>query len=166
MMFTSLSKRSNAPGLRSGFVAGDARLIKSFLLYRTYHGGAMSPMVQMGSVAAWDDEAHVVENRAQYREKFNAVTPVLASVMDVALPDAGFYLWAAVPPAFKGDDALFAAELLAQYNVTVLPGSYLARQANGHNPGAGRVRMALVAETAECLEAAHRIKSFIEHNPL
>jgi N-succinyldiaminopimelate aminotransferase len=166
MMFTSLSKRSNAPGLRSGFVAGDARLIKSFLLYRTYHGGAMSPMVQMGSVAAWDDETHVVENRAQYREKFNAVTPVLASVMDVALPDAGFYLWAAVPPAFKGDDALFAAELLAQYNVTVLPGSYLARQANGHNPGAGRVRMALVAETAECLEAAHRIKSFIEHNPL
>ena len=163
MMFTSLSKRSNAPGLRSGFVAGDAQLIKSFLLYRTYHGGAMSPMVQAGSIAAWNDEAHVIDNRAQYRDKFNAVTPVLERVMDVALPDAGFYLWAAVPAAFQGDDQRFAAELLAQYNVTVLPGSFLAREVAGQNPGAGRIRMALVAETAECLEAAHRISAFIEN---
>jgi N-succinyldiaminopimelate aminotransferase len=163
IMFTSLSKRSNAPGLRSGFVAGDASLIKSFLLYRTYHGGAMSPMVQAGSVAAWQDEAHVIENRAQYRQKFAAVTPVLADVMQVALPDAGFYLWAEVPAAFGGDDALFAATLLRQYNVTVLPGSYLARTTDGFNPGAGRVRMALVAETDECLEAANRIKAFINN---
>ena len=158
---TSLSKRSNVPGLRSGFVAGDAALIKPFLLYRTYHGSAMSPIVQAASAAAWADEAHVVSNRVLYREKFARVTPLLASVMDVALPDAGFYLWAAVPEVFKGDDAAFSRELLALYNVVVLPGSYLARQAQGHNPGAGRIRMALVAETAECVEAAERIVSFI-----
>ncbi len=158
---TSLSKRSNVPGLRSGFVAGDAALIKPFLLYRTYHGSAMSPIVQAASAAAWADEAHVVSNRVLYREKFARVTPLLASVMEVALPDAGFYLWAAVPEVFKGDDAAFSRELLALYNVVVLPGSYLARKAQGHNPGAGRIRMALVAETAECVEAAERIVSFI-----
>ncbi len=166
--FTSLSKRSNVPGLRSGFVAGDSKLIKPFLLYRTYHGSAMSPLVQAASIAAWADEAHVVANRALYREKFAQVTPLLAQVLDVQLPDAGFYLWAAVPApagaAGPGDDVAFAAQLLAQYNVTVLPGSYLARPANGHNPGAGRIRMALVADTAPCVEAAQRIVQFTQSN--
>ena len=159
---TSLSKRSNVPGLRSGFVAGDAALIKSFLLYRTYHGSAMSPIVQAASIAAWSDEHHVIDNRALYREKFAQVTPLLADVMDVALPDAGFYLWAAVPETFRGSDAAFSRELLANYNVVVLPGSYLARDAQGFNPGTGRIRMALVAETVECVEAAHRIVHFIQ----
>ena len=159
---TSLSKRSNVPGLRSGFVAGDAAIIKSFLLYRTYHGSAMSPIVQTASIAAWADEAHVVDNRAQYREKFAQVTPLLAQVMDVTLPDAGFYLWAAVPEVLNGSDEAFSRELLALYNVVVLPGSYLARDARGVNPGAGRIRMALVAETAECVEAAQRIVQFIQ----
>jgi N-succinyldiaminopimelate aminotransferase len=163
--FTSLSKRSNVPGMRSGFVAGDASILKQFLLYRTYHGSAMSGMVQAASIAAWDDEAHVVANREQYRQKFAAVTPLLAEVMDVRLPDAGFYLWAAVPKHDGvADDVAFARDLLAQYNVTVLPGSYLAREAQGFNPGAGRIRMALVAETAECLEAAQRIVAFIQKN--
>lgn len=168
VMFTSLSKRSNAPGLRSGFVAGDAALIKAFLLYRTYHGSAMSPAVQAASVAAWNDEEHVLDNRRQYREKFAAVTPMLSAVMDVALPDAAFYLWAGVPPVFGAltpglsADEAFARELLAQYNVTVLPGSYLARSASGSNPGTGRVRMALVAESAECIEAADRIVRFCQ----
>ena len=160
--FTSLSKRSNVPGLRSGFVAGDAALIKAFLLYRTYHGSAMSPAVQGASIAAWTDEQHVTENRALYRKKFAQVTPLLAGVMDVALPDAGFYLWAKVPDALGMTDAEFARALLAQYNVTVLPGSYLAREAGGVNPGAQRVRMALVAETEECVEAALRIVQFIQ----
>ena len=170
VMFTSLSKRSNVPGLRSGFVAGDAALIEPFLLYRTYHGGAMSPAVQAASVAAWDDEAHVVDNRRQYREKFAAVTPRLAQVLDVALPDAAFYLWGGVPASFAGRvpdlsaDEAFALELFAQYNVTVLPGSYLARACGGVNPGAGRIRMALVAESAECLEAAERIVQFCQAN--
>lgn len=155
---TSLSKRSNVPGLRSGFVAGDAAIIKAFLLYRTYHGSAMSHVVQAASVAAWNDEQHVVENRNQYRQKFAAVTPMLAPVLDVALPDAAFYLWAGV----HGSDTEFARELYALYNVTVLPGSYLAREARGVNPGAGRVRMALVAETAECVEAAERIVQFVK----
>ena len=159
---TSLSKRSNVPGLRSGFVAGDAAIIKSFLLYRTYHGSAMSPVVQAASIAAWDDEQHVVNNRALYRKKFAQVTPLLADVMDVALPDAGFYLWAAIPDVFKGSDTAFSRELLDLYNVVVLPGSYLARDAQGFNPGAGRIRMALVAETAECVEAAQRIVQFIQ----
>ncbi|WP_374256062.1 succinyldiaminopimelate transaminase [Aquabacterium sp.] len=160
---TSLSKRSNVPGLRSGFVAGDANLMKAFLLYRTYHGSAMGPAVQRASVAAWNDETHVVENRALYRQKFEKVTPILASVMDVALPDAGFYLWAKVPAQVcGGSDEAFTRELLAQYNVAVLPGSYLAREANGINPGAGRVRMALVAGVDECVEAAERIKAFIQ----
>ena len=160
--FTSLSKRSNVPGLRAGFAAGDAALMKAFLLYRTYHGSAMSPMVQKASIAAWNDEAHVVANRQMYREKFGAVTPVLQRALDVALPDAGFYLWAAVPPAAQGDDIAFAQGLLAQYNVTVLPGSLLAREVAGHNPGRGRIRMALVAGVDECLEAAERIVSYTE----
>ncbi|MBK6650154.1 MAG: succinyldiaminopimelate transaminase [Betaproteobacteria bacterium] len=162
---TSLSKRSNVPGMRSGFVAGDAEIIKAFLLYRTYHGSAMSGTVAAASIAAWGDEAHVADNRAQYREKFAAVTPLLAQHMDVRLPDAAFYLWAGVPEnVYGGDDCAFAKALLAQYNVTVLPGSYLARESNGFNPGKGRVRMALVAETAECVEAATRIVQFILKN--
>ena len=161
--FTSLSKRSNVPGMRSGFVAGDAAVLKQFLLYRTYHGSAMSPVVQQASIAAWSDEAHVVANRDQYRAKFAQVTPMLAQVMGVALPDAGFYLWADVSRvATNGDDVAFAQGLLAQYNVAVLPGSLLARESHGVNPGAGRVRLALVAETEECLEAARRIQLFIQ----
>ena len=156
--FTSLSKRSNVPGLRSGFVAGDAALLKAFLLYRTYHGSAMSPMVQRASAAAWADEAHVLANRELYRAKFAQVTPVLQTVLDVALPDAAFYLWAAVPGA--GDEIAYAQGLLAQYNVNVLPGRLLARDVAGTNPGRGRVRMALVAPLAECLQAAHRIVSY------
>ncbi len=160
--FTSLSKRSNVPGMRSGFVAGDADIIKQFLLYRTYHGSAMSPVVQAASIAAWGDEQHVVDNRNLYRTKFARVTPMLAEVLDVALPDAGFYLWADVSKvAANGDDIGFALDLLAQYNVAVLPGSLLARESNGVNPGAGRVRMALVAEVDECLEAAQRIVSYV-----
>jgi len=159
---TSLSKRSNVPGMRSGFVAGDAAIMKAFLLYRTYHGSAMSHVVQAASIAAWNDEPHVVENRNQYRQKFAAVTPMLSAVMDVALPDAAFYLWAGVDTRRFGSDTDFARELYALYNVTVLPGSYLAREARGLNPGAGRVRMALVAETAECVEAAGRIVQFIQ----
>ena len=157
--FTSLSKRSNVPGMRSGFVSGDANLLKQFLLYRTYHGSAMSGLVQAASIAAWDDEVHVVANRDMYRQKFAAVTPVLAKVLDVKLPDAGFYLWAGVP---GGDDQAFARDLLAQYNVTVLPGSFLARESQGFNPGAGRIRMALVAETQECMQAAQRIVEFVQ----
>ena len=157
VVFTSLSKRSNVPGMRSGFVAGDASVLKCFLLYRTYHGSAMSPVVQAASLAAWNDETHVVANRALYRAKFAQVTPMLAGVLDVALPDAGFYLWAAVP---GGDDIGFARELLRQYNVAVLPGSLLARDAHGVNPGQGRIRMALVAGVDECVEAAERIVSF------
>ncbi|RZL61509.1 MAG: succinyldiaminopimelate transaminase [Variovorax sp.] len=159
---TSLSKRSNVPGLRSGFVAGDAAIIKSFLLYRTYHGSAMSGSVAAASIAAWRDEAHVVENRAMYRAKFAAVTPMLEPVLDVRLPDASFYLWAGIPAAWKGDDEAFARALYAQYNVTVLPGSYLARDSQGRNPGRGRIRMALVADTAECVEAAGRIVQFTQ----
>jgi N-succinyldiaminopimelate aminotransferase len=157
--FTSLSKRSNVPGMRSGFVMGDAALIKGFLAYRTYHGNAMSPVFQAASIAAWNDEEHVVANRALYRQKFAQVTPLLAEVLDVRLPDASFYLWAGVP----GSDTVFARELLAQYNVTVLPGSYLARDVDGSNPGAGRVRMALVAGLGECLEAAQRIVQFAKN---
>ena len=163
--FTSLSKRSNVPGLRSGFVMGDAALLKQFLLYRTYHGSAMSPVVQAASVAAWADEAHVVDNRNLYRTKFAQVTPVLAEVLDVKLPDASFYLWAGVPAGWQGDDAAFAKALYETEHVTVLPGSYLARDFNGFNPGRGRVRMALVAETAECLEAAERIARFVRQHP-
>ncbi len=163
--FTSLSKRSNVPGLRSGFVMGDAAILKQFLLYRTYHGSAMSPVVQAASVAAWADEAHVVENRNLYRTKFAQVTPVLAEVLDVKLPDASFYLWAGVPVGWQGDDAAFAKALYEKEHVTVLPGSYLAREFHGVNPGRGRVRMALVAETTECLEAAERIARFVRAHP-
>jgi N-succinyldiaminopimelate aminotransferase len=174
--FTSLSKRSNVPGLRSGFVAGDRALMKAFLLYRTYHGSAMGGMVQRASIAAWNDEAHVQANRALYRQKFAQVLPLLAPVLDVALPDAGFYLWAGIRDAHNigradggaPDDVGFAQALLAQYNVMVLPGSLLARQSVGRsaagapavNPGAGRVRLALVAPLNECLEAAQRVVSF------
>ncbi|MCP5268685.1 MAG: succinyldiaminopimelate transaminase [Zoogloeaceae bacterium] len=157
IMFSSLSKRSNVPGMRSGFVAGDAALIKQFLLYRTYHGAAMSPSVQMASVAAWNDEAHVQENRRLYIEKFKAVTPLVSSVLNTGMPDASFYLWAKTPIA----DTEFARALLAEYNVVVLPGSYLAREANGVNPGEGFIRIALVATLAECLEAADRIQRFV-----
>jgi len=162
--FTSLSKRSNVPGLRSGFVAGDARLLQSFLLYRTYHGGAMGLPIQYASIAAWSDEAHVAHNRALYKEKFAAVMPILEPVMDVRLPDAGFYLWPRIPDALGMSETEFARELFAQTHVTVLPGSYLARNVHGYNPGAQRVRLALVAETAECVEAAQRIADFIQKN--
>ena len=171
IVFTSLSKRSNVPGLRSGFVAGDARILKKFLLYRTYHGSAMSTVVQRASIAAWGDEAHVAANRELYRQKFARVTPMLAEVMDVKLPDAGFYLWCGVPPAADGgpgDDVAAALALLAQYNVAVLPGSFLARPAHGLNPGAGRLRLALVAGVDDCVEAASRIVSHLRrhsHSP-
>jgi N-succinyldiaminopimelate aminotransferase len=162
VVFTSLSKRSNVPGLRSGFVAGDAELIRPFLLYRTYHGSAMGGLVQEASIAAWGDEAHVQANRALYRAKFEQVTPRLAQVLDVRLPDAGFYLWAGIGAQCGGDDLAWAQGLLAQYNVTVLPGSLLARGARGHNPGAGRVRLALVAGVDECLDAAQRIVRYAQ----
>ncbi|SMC25322.1 succinyldiaminopimelate aminotransferase apoenzyme [Andreprevotia lacus DSM 23236] len=163
VIFSSLSKRSNVPGMRSGFVAGDAAILEQFLLYRTYHGCAMSPSVQAASAAAWDDEAHVLDNRVQYTAKFNAVTQRLQTVLDVNLPDASFYLWAKVPAHVAGgDDAEFARRLYAEQHVTVLPGSYLAREAHGVNPGAGYVRIALVAPLAECVEAAERIVRFCQ----
>ncbi len=159
VMLSSLSKRSNAPGMRSGFVAGDAAILKQFLLYRTYHGSAMSPVWQSASIAAWGDEAHVRDNRAKYVQKFSTVTPMLADVLDVKLPDAAFYLWANV--ARTGlSDAAFAQRLYADYNVTVLPGSFLAREAHGTNPGTGFVRLALVADVEECTEGAQRIVDF------
>ena len=158
--FSSLSKRSNVPGMRSGFVAGDAAILKEFLLYRTYHGGAMSPSIQNASIAAWNDETHVQENRAKYIKKFSQVTPLLQEVLDVSLPDASFYLWARVDKLTSITDTEYAKRLYAEYNVTVLPGSYLAREANGVNPGQQRIRMALVAEVEECLEAAQRIVAF------
>ena len=153
MVFHSLSKRSSTPGLRSGFVAGDASLIARFLLYRTYHGCAMPLQVQAASAAAWSDEQHVRENRAYYRAKFDAVLPLLAPVLEVERPDAGFYLWAGTP----GDDTAFARTLLEQGHVRVLPGSYLSRAAGGADPGAGRIRIALVAPLEDCVEAAQRI---------
>jgi N-succinyldiaminopimelate aminotransferase len=158
VVFNSLSKRSNVPGLRSGMVAGDAEVMKKFLLYRTYHGSAMSPAVQAASVAAWNDEAHVAENRRQYAEKFAAVMPVLKGVLQFDAPDAAFYLWARVP---GGDDTTFARGLYEQQHVTVLPGSYLARDAAGVNPGKGFVRIALVDSLDACVEAAHRIVRFV-----
>ena len=158
VVFHSLSKRSNLPGLRSGFVAGDAEILKAFLLYRTYHGCAMPVQTQLASVAAWNDEAHVRENRDQYRAKYDAVLDILQPVMDVQRPDGSFYLWADT----AGDDTAFTRELFARQHVTVVPGSYLSREVNGQNPGAGRIRMALVAPLAECIEAARRIRAFIE----
>jgi N-succinyldiaminopimelate aminotransferase len=154
--FGSLSKRSNAPGLRSGFVAGDAAVLKKFLLYRTYHGTAMSPAVQAASVAAWRDEAHVIDNRRRYAAKFRQATPVVQQVLRTEVPDAAFYLWARTPI----DDAEFARGLHDRFNVTVLPGSYLSRTRDGFNPGAGFIRIALVAEEAEVMEAARRIADF------
>ncbi|MCK6412305.1 MAG: succinyldiaminopimelate transaminase [Azonexus sp.] len=156
VMFSSLSKRSNVPGMRSGFIAGDAKILKQYLLYRTYHGCAMPPPVQTASIAAWQDEEHVAENRRLYREKFAAVTPLVTEVLGTAQPDAGFYLWAKTPIA----DTDFARGLLEHYNVVVLPGSFLARESDGVNPGAGFVRIALVASLEECLEAAERIRTF------
>jgi len=153
---TSLSKRSNVPGMRSGFMAGDAKILEKFLLYRTYHGCAMSPPIQAASAAAWADEDHVRENRAKYRQKFEQVTPLLQSVLETRLPDAAFYLWVKTP---IGDEE-FAQRLHAEYNVAVLPGSYLARQAHGLNPGAHYVRVALVPELESCLEGAQRIVQF------
>ncbi|MDI9245095.1 succinyldiaminopimelate transaminase [Marinobacter sp. CHS3-4] len=159
VVFHSLSKRSNLPGLRSGFVAGDARILEGYLKYRTYHGCAMPIHNQLASIAAWQDENHVRENRAAYREKFEAVVPILREVMNVEFPDAGFYLWPETPI----DDETFARELSAQQNVHVLPGRYLSRTVNGHNPGENRVRMALVAPAEECVEAARRIVDFVRN---
>lgn len=154
VVFSSLSKRSNVPGMRSGFVAGDAAIIEKFLLYRTYHGCAMSPAVQSASIAAWNDETHVVENRRLYAEKFAAVTPLIQARLQVQAPEAAFYLWANTGVS----DTDFALKLYRDFNVTVLPGSYLARESHGLNPGQGFVRLALVASLEECLEAAHRIQ--------
>ncbi len=158
VMFSSLSKRSNVPGMRSGFVAGDAEILKKFLLYRTYHGCALSPPVQAASIAAWNDEAHVLDNRHQYRAKFAAVTPLIAEVLGTAMPDASFYLWAKTPIA----DTEFARGLLEHYNVVVLPGSFLAREVGGVNPGKNFIRIALVASLDECLDAASRIRQFAQ----
>jgi N-succinyldiaminopimelate aminotransferase len=159
VVFNSLSKRSNAPGLRAGAVAGDAKLLQQFLLYRTYHGCAMSLVVQHASIAAWSDESHVAENRRQYRQKFEALVPMFQPVMHAPKPEAGFYLWARVP---GGDDERFARDLFAATHVTVLPGQYLARDAHGTNPGRGYVRMALVPQLSDCIEAARRIVEFCQ----
>jgi len=158
VVFHSLSKRSNAPGLRSGFVAGDGNVLKDFLRYRTYHGCAMAPATQSASVLAWQDETHVLKNRSLYREKFAAVLSILSPVMNVQLPDAGFYLWAETPIS----DTEFAQKLFAEQNVTVLPGSYLGRDTDNGNPGSNRIRMALVATLDECVDAAYRIRTLIE----
>jgi len=158
VVFHSLSKRSNLPGLRSGFVAGDAEILDKFFQYRTYHGCAMSVPNQLASIAAWNDEAHVKENRRLYTQKFNAVLDILKPVMDVEQTDASFYLWAKTPI----NEEVFAQRLFAEQQVTVLPGSYLSRTVDGINPGANRIRMALVAEVDECIEAAKRIRTLIE----
>jgi N-succinyldiaminopimelate aminotransferase len=161
VIFNSLSKRSNVPGLRSGFVAGDSEAIKQFLLYRTYHGSAMNPAVQAASAAAWQDEGHVQENRRMYREKFATIMPMLHGVLEFEAPDAAFYLWAKVPGAeVANSDAAFARVLYLEKHVTVLPGSYLAREAKGVNPGQGFIRIALVDGLEPCIEAARRIVDF------
>ncbi len=158
VVFSSLSKRSNVPGMRSGFVAGDARILEKFALYRTYHGCAMNPAIQAATIAAWNDEAHVAENRRLYTEKFARVTAILKPVLPVTLPDASFYLWVRTPIA----DTAFAQQLHRDYNVTVLPGSYLAREARGVNPGSNFMRIALVASLDETVEAAQRIAEFTQ----
>jgi len=157
VVFHSLSKRSNLPGLRSGFVAGDADILKAFLLYRTYHGCAMPVQVQLASIAAWNDEDHVRSNRELYRQKFDAVLEILSPVLNVQRPDGGFYLWPETPI----DDQRFTRELFASKHVTVVPGSYLSREINGFNPGANRLRLALVAPLEDCIEAAQRIRAFV-----
>jgi N-succinyldiaminopimelate aminotransferase len=157
VVFHSLSKRSNAPGLRSGFVAGDANIMRQFLHYRTYHGCAMSEVVQAASIAAWKDETHVIANRALYRQKYDAVMKILAPIMPITRPSAGFYLWPQTPIA----DDQFARELFIAQNITVLPGSFLSRTVKGINPGQNRIRMALVAPLEDCIEAAQRIRTFL-----
>lgn len=161
LVFHSLSKRSNLPGLRSGFVAGDADILGRYLLYRTYHGATLSNVVQLASIAAWDDEVHVVHNRSLYRQKFDDVIAILSPVMKLARPDASFYLW----PEVSWGDETCTKELLAQENVKVLPGSYLSRTADGINPGSNRIRLALVATPEECIEAATRICRYLENRP-
>ena len=158
LVMHSLSKRSNAPGLRSGFVAGDAEILKAFLLFRTYHGCAMPPHTQHTSIVAWEDEAHVIENRRLYREKFAAVLDILSPVMEIPTPQASFYLWPKTPI----DDVTFTRDLFEKQHLSVVPGSYLSREVNGLNPGANRIRLALVAETQQCIEAAKRIRQLIE----
>ena len=158
VVFSSLSKRSNVPGMRSGFVAGDGQILRKFLLYRTYHGCAMSPPIHAASIAAWSDETHVIENRRLYREKFDAVIDILRPVLDVEWPTGGFYLWPQTPMP----DTEFTRRLYVEQGVSVLPGSYLAREARGVNPGANRVRIALVPALSECLEAARRLRAFVE----
>ncbi len=157
LVFHSLSKRSNAPGLRSGFIAGDAKILTKFLLYRTYHGCAMPPSTQASSITAWNDEQHVIDNRTQYRQKFTAVLDILSPIMDVKKPDASFYLWAGT----KINDEVFTRDIYAQQHLNIIPGSYLSRQVNGINPGKNRIRLALVATLEECIEGANRIKEFI-----
>jgi N-succinyldiaminopimelate aminotransferase len=163
VVFSSLSKRSNVPGMRSGFVAGDEKIIEKFSLYRTYHGCAMNPAVQAASMTAWNDEAHVIENRKLYAEKFSVITPLLSGVLEVKKPDAAFYLWAKIKPSngHQLSDTEFALTLYREFNVTVLPGSYLAREAHGINPGEHFVRLALVASLDECVDAANRIKKMM-----
>ena len=159
IVFHSLSKRSNLPGLRSGFIAGDARILADYYRYRTYQGCALPPPIQHASIAAWSDETHVRENRALYRQKFQRVIELLGDVLPVSQPDGGFYLWPKLPIS----DEQFTRELYAQQNITVLPGSYLSRDAHGENPGAGHVRMALVADQAQCEQAALRIREFVQN---
>lgn len=163
VVFSSLSKRSNVPGLRSGFVAGDEKIIEAFTLYRTYHGCAMNPAVQAASIAAWNDEAHVIENRTLYAAKFKTVTPLLQDLLEVQLPDAAFYLWAKIKQNSTEtiSDTELAIQLYRDLNITVLPGSFLAREAHGINPGENFIRMALVASLDECVEAARRIKTLM-----
>ena len=161
IVFHSLSKRSSVPGLRSGFIAGDPQIVSRFLLYRTYHGSAMAIPTQLASVAAWDEDTHAAANRRLYQEKFDRVLPILAPVLKVEKPAGAFYLW----PDVQGDDERFALELFRTQNITVLPGSYLARDGDDGNPGAGRVRISLVPSVAHCVEAAERIRDFIRNTP-
>ena len=161
IVFHSLSKRSNLPGLRSGFVAGDASILESFLQYRTYQGCAMPLVTQLASIAAWSDEVHVKENRNKYRQKFEIFQQILGDILPLSIPDGGFYLWVNILSANIGDDEIFSKELFSQQNVTVLPGSYLGRTSDNNNPGRGYIRMALVAPIEECRQAAERIKKFI-----
>jgi N-succinyldiaminopimelate aminotransferase len=157
VVFHSLSKRSNLPGMRSGFIAGDASVLAPYLLYRTYHGCAMSEMIQTASIDAWRDETHVEENRKLYKEKFQAVLTILDGVLDVEQPDASFYLW----PKLPVDDATFCQKLFEEEHITLVPGQYLSRESDGVNPGQFHARMALVAPLDECIEAANRLKSFV-----